>query len=62
MGVIADKEHYGIAPGTCYSFPCNVVNGEWHIVDGLEINKFSREKMDKNAKELLDERKMALKF
>lgn len=62
MGVISDKEHYGIAPGICYSFPCNIVNGEWRIVEGLEINKFSREKMDKNAKELMDERKMALKF
>ena len=35
MAVISDKEHYGIAPGICYSFPCNVVNGEWRIVEGL---------------------------
>ena len=62
MGVIADKEHYGIPAGICYSFPCNVVDGEWKIVDGLDINDFSRGKMDANAKELLGERKMALGF
>ena len=62
MAVISDKEHYGIAPGVCYSFPCNVTDGEWTIVEGLSINDFSRARMDKNHKELLDERKMALGF
>jgi len=62
MGVISTKEHYGIAPGICYSFPCNVVNGEWQIVDGLKINDFSRKMMDKTAAELVGERKMALGF
>jgi malate dehydrogenase len=62
MGVISDREHYGIAPGICYSFPCNVVNGEWQIVDGLDINQFSRAKMQENETELLQERKMALGF
>ena len=62
MGVISDKEHYGIPPGVCYSFPCNVVDGQWRIVEGLDINSFSRQRMDKNHKELLDERKMALGF
>jgi len=62
MGVINEKEVYGVPAGICYSFPCNIVNGEWRIVEGLEINKFSREKMDKNVKELLAERKMALGF
>ena len=62
MAVISDKEHYGIAPGICYSFPCNVVDGEWSVVEGLHINDFSKEKMAKNQKELLEERKMALGF
>ena len=60
MGVIPDESHYGIQTGICYSFPCQVVNGEWKIVDGLDINQFSREKMTKNEQELLEERKMAL--
>lgn len=62
MGVISDGTHYGIPAGICYSFPCNVVNGQWKIVDGLAINEFSRKKMDANVKELLEERKMALNF
>lgn len=60
MGVIPEQSHYGISTGICYSFPCEVVNGEWKIVDGLKINDFSREHMVKNEQELLTERKMAL--
>lgn len=60
MGVIPETSHYGIDAGICYSYPVNIVNGEWKIVDGLDINDFSRDKMKKNEKELLEERKMAL--
>jgi malate dehydrogenase len=52
MGVIPDESHYGIDKGICYSYPCNIVDGEWKIVDGLEINQFSKEMMMKNEKEL----------
>jgi len=62
MGVITDSSPYGLDTGICYSYPCHVVNGEWKIVEGLEINKFSLEKIKKNEKELLSERKMALGF
>jgi len=48
MGVIPEESHYGIATGICYSYPCQIVKGEWKIVDGLEINDFSREKMIKS--------------
>jgi len=60
MGVIPEESHYGISTGICYSFPCYVVDGEWKIVDGLDINEFSKEKMIQNEQELLTERKMAL--
>lgn len=60
MGVITDHSPYGIDTGICYSYPCQIVNGEWTIVKGLEINAFSQERMKKNEKELLGERKMAL--
>ena len=60
MCVIPEESHYGIATGICYSFPCRIVDGEWTIVDGLEINAFSKEKMKQNEQELLEERKMAL--
>ena len=46
-----------------YSFPCRIApGGQWSVVNGLQINDFSRQKMDKTGKELLDERKMALGF
>lgn len=61
MGVMPDEKHYGISNEICYSFPCQIDhNGEWKIVDGLEINAFSSERMQKNEKELLQEKAMAL--
>ena len=55
MGVISDGS-YGIADGLIYSFPCTCVNGDWAIVEGLDINDFSRAKMIVTEKELLEER------
>jgi len=61
MGVIPEESHYGITNEICYSYPCQIDhNGNWKIVDGLAINQFSAERMKKNEKELLDEKKMAL--
>jgi len=62
MAVSSDGNQYGVPEGIMYSFPCEVVDGKWHIVNGLSIDAFSRDKMDKTAKELLEERKMALGF
>ena len=47
---------YGIEKGLVYSFPCRCKDGEWEIVQGLEINEFSREKMKASEKELTEER------
>lgn len=47
---------YGIPEGLIYSFPCTCDNGEYSIVQGLEIDEFSREKMDATAQELSEER------
>jgi malate dehydrogenase len=60
MGVISDGNSYGVPAGINYSFPLEIVDGKWKIVNGLAINDFSRDKMTKTAKELIDERKMAL--
>eukprot|EP00355_Strombidium_rassoulzadegani_P003267 CAMPEP_0168612750 /NCGR_PEP_ID=MMETSP0449_2-20121227/3084_1 /TAXON_ID=1082188 /ORGANISM="Strombidium rassoulzadegani, Strain ras09" /LENGTH=298 /DNA_ID=CAMNT_0008653337 /DNA_START=177 /DNA_END=1073 /DNA_ORIENTATION=- len=62
MGVIPDKSYYGLDTGICYSYPCQCVDGEWKIVEGLKINQFSKDRMKKNEKELLEERKMALGY
>jgi malate dehydrogenase len=55
MGVYSDGS-YGIAEGLIYSFPCVCKNGDWEIVQGLEINDFSRSRMSATEKELAEER------
>lgn len=63
MAVISDGNTYGVPEGVMYSFPCRIApGGQWQIVNGLSINEFSRKKLDATAKELLEERKMALGF
>jgi len=46
---------YGIAEGLISSFPVTVTDGESEIVQGLEINEFSRTKIDASVAELRDE-------
>ncbi|MDA8941949.1 malate dehydrogenase [Porticoccaceae bacterium] len=55
MGVYSDGS-YGIAEGLIYSFPCVCRDGDWEIVQGLEINEFSRGKMEATENELAEER------
>jgi malate dehydrogenase len=55
MGVYSDGS-YGIDKGLIYSFPCVCKNGDWEIVQGLDISEFSREKMKVTEKELQEER------
>jgi malate dehydrogenase len=47
---------YGIKPGVIYGYPVTVKNGVYTIVQNLEVNAFSRERMDATDKELRDER------
>ena len=55
MGIYSDGS-YGIEEGLIYSFPCVCKDGDWSIVQGLEINDFSREKMTATETELREER------
>lgn len=55
MAVSSDGS-YGIEPGIIYSFPCTCEGGRYRIVQGLDIDDFSRERMDATEKELRDER------
>lgn len=55
MGVYSDGS-YGITEGLIYSFPVTCQNGDWSIVQGLDINDFSREKMTATQTELTEER------
>jgi malate dehydrogenase len=55
MGVPSDGS-YGIPEGLICGFPCLCDDGEWEIVQGLEIDGFSRSKIDVSVAELTDER------
>ena len=55
MGVYSDGS-YGIESGLIYSFPCQCEAGAWRIVQGLEINDFSRSRMTLTEQELQEER------
>ncbi|RRD46657.1 malate dehydrogenase [Tessaracoccus sp. OH4464_COT-324] len=56
MAVVSDGS-YGVPEGLISSFPCTVTDGKVEIVQGLEINEFSRAKIDASVAELEDERK-----
>jgi len=47
---------YGIDEGLIYSFPVTCSSGEYSIMQGLDIDDFSRQKMDATMKELNEER------
>ena len=47
---------YGVPEGIISSFPCTAQDGEWRIVQGLEIDDFSRARIDASAAELLEEK------
>lgn len=55
MGIASDGS-YGIPEGTIYGFPVTCANGKFEMIKGLEIDAFSRERMDLTLKELLEER------
>lgn len=55
MAVPSDGS-YGIEPGIIYSYPCVCKDGEYEIVQGLELSDFDREKMDATETELREER------
>ena len=55
MGVPSDGS-YGIPQGVIFGYPCTTENGEYKIVQGLEIDTFSKEKIANTLKELEEER------
>ncbi len=55
MAVPSDGS-YGVPEGIISSFPVTCDGGEWTIVQGLEIDDFSRTRIDASANELVEER------
>ncbi|WP_026449036.1 malate dehydrogenase [Actinopolyspora mortivallis] len=54
-GVVSDGS-YGVPEGLISSFPVRARDGRYEIVRGLEIDEFSRERIDASVRELVDER------
>jgi malate dehydrogenase len=55
MGIASDGS-YGIPEGLISGFPCTCENGKYEIVQGLELDAFSKEKIDASIAELVSER------
>ncbi len=47
---------YGIAPGIIFSYPVTCKDGQYHIVQGLDIDEFSRQRLNETEEELRQER------
>ena len=54
-GIVSDGS-YGVPEGLISSFPVTSSGGEWEIVQGLDINEFSRARIDASVAELAEER------
>src|SRR3954464_12266769 len=61
MAVPSDGS-YGVDEGLISSFPCTCANGEWSIVQGLEVNDFAKEKIEATVNELREERDAVAKL
>ncbi len=61
MAVPSDGS-YGVDEGLISSFPCTCSNGEWEIVQGLEVNDFAKEKIEATVNELREERDAVTKL
>lgn len=61
MAVVSDGS-YGVPEGLISSFPVTTKDGKWEIVQGLEINEFSRARIDASVAELSEEREAVRKL
>ncbi|MBA3606690.1 MAG: malate dehydrogenase, partial [Acidimicrobiia bacterium] len=55
MGIVSDGS-YDVPEGIMSSFPCTCAGGDYAIVQGLDIDDYSRAKIDASTAELVDER------
>jgi malate dehydrogenase len=55
MAIVSDGS-YGVEEGLISSFPCTCSGGDYQVVQGLDIDDFSRGRIDKSVAELADER------
>ncbi len=57
MGVIVNKDVYGLEQGICFSLPCICSgSGEFKIIDNIELNEYQRMRIQEGCQELIKER------
>jgi malate dehydrogenase len=61
MGIVSDGS-YGVPEGLVSSFPVTTKDGDYQIVQGLELNEFSRGRVDASVAELASERDEVVKL
>jgi len=59
MAVVSDGS-YGVPEGLVFSFPCTCKDGEYTIVQGIELNDFAKEKLRITTEELAQEKNTVL--
>ena len=59
MGVFSDGS-YGTPEGVMFSFPVQIKDRKWTIVQGLKVDDFAKEKLELTGKELCEEREEAM--
>lgn len=55
MAVISDGKTYGVPKGVGFSFPCETKNFDYKIVDDFVLDEFTKNKIEKSYKEIVDE-------
>jgi malate dehydrogenase len=56
MAVPSDGS-YGVEPGVVSSYPVRCAGGRWEVVQGLDVDDFSRSRIDASVAELFEERR-----
>ena len=60
MGVISDGS-YGIEKGLVFSYPVQIKNGTYSVVQGLAMDDWAKDLIEKTQKELVEEKNDAVK-
>jgi malate/lactate dehydrogenase len=55
MAVISDGNSYGIPKGIGFSLPCYTKNFDYQVIDNLELEDFTKKKLEISYKEIIDE-------
>ena len=53
---VYSEGHYGVEEGIIFSYPVSCSNGEYKIIEGLDLNDFSRKKLKETEIELIEEK------